>query len=583
MTDEYVKQSDLCVARLAVTVQDGSVPVRVSNLSDKGITLNKGTHIAEFEGLDDSAFGAPVGIEAEFQVDSAVSHLEEPHRSKFANLLTCYRDVFTGLGRTDVAEYSIPTGNSQPVYQGPRPIPGHLADQVKAQLDGLVDAGMLEEVESSRWASPLVIVKRPHGGPVRVCGDFRRVNQVTVPSVQVIPRVDSSLQKLSGAVWFTSLDLVQAYHQLPVAEEDQEKTTVATEFGLYRYRTAPYELKDIPHSFNRALRLVLAGVPPETYVQYFDDLLIMSRALDEMHASLERVLATLRQSGLTLSLGKLKMCQRDVKFLGFQVSATGIQCDPEKTNLIKEWPAPTSAKEVRVFIGLCGYLRRHIRGYALLAKPLTKLTEAHRVFSWGDEEQVAFETLKVALVSAPVLAFPVFDLAAPPFLLDTDACGTGIGATLMQGDHVIAYASRALTESERQYSVTKRELLAAVWAAQHFRSYLVGRRFVLRTDHAGLQWLFEMQDAEGQLARWQFLLREFDFEIVHRKGTQHRNADALSRYPHPLQTDEVRYRWVCVPVSEDQPQDLQLASEAACVTVTRISFIFGGYNFNSLA
>ena len=230
-----------------------------------------------------------------------------------------------------------------------------------------------------------------------------------------------------------------------------------------------------------------------------------------------------------------------------------------------------------MFLGLCGYLRRHIRRYALLAKPLTKLTEKHRVFSWGAEQQAAFETLKAALVSAPVLAFPVFDFAAPPFLLDTDASGSGIGATLMQGDHVIAYASRALTKSERQYSVTKRELLATVWAVQHFRSFLVGRRFVLRTDHAALQWLFEMQDAEGQMARWQFLLREFDFEVVHRKGTQHGNADALSRYPHPLQTDEVRYRWVCVPVEEDPTPESQMApdgshevaavSDIACPTV----------------
>lgn len=551
---EFTDKTELCVARLAVTVKHNTVPVRLSNLSDKPVTLYEGTKIADFELLDESAFCDETDAKADFCPDATVAHLEEPFRSQFSALLTKHREVFTGLGRTHVAEHRIPTGDHPPVFQGPRPVPGHLSGEVKSQLDDLVAKGVLEPVSDSEWASPLVLVKRANGGQIRICGDFRRLNSITTPSVQVIPRIDTCLQRLAGAVYFTSLDLKSAYHQLPVAEQDRDKTTIATEFGLYRYTTAPYGIQGIPHSFNRALRLVLSDVPPETVIQYFDDVMIVAKTLEEMHTNLEAVLAALHRSGLTVSLKKLQLCQKEVSFLGFKVSASGVQCDPEKISHIQRWPAPTNAKQVRVFLGLCGYLRRHIRGYAALAKPLTKLTEKHRQFSWGPAEQTAFEELKAALASPPVLALPVFSDESPPFVLDVDASGSAIGGCLMQGDRVIAYASRTLTKAERQYSVTKRELLAVVWASNHFRQYLLGRRFLLRTDHSALQWLFNMKDPTGQLARWVLQLSEMEFDIVHRRGALHNNADALSRYPHTATDHEQRYRWVCVPVTEDRPE-----------------------------
>ena len=262
---EFVNKTELCVARLAVTMRDRTVPVRLSNLSDKPVTLYEGTKIAEFETLDEAAFGDVADVQTEFCPDLAVAHLEEPSRSQFLTLLTKYREVFTGLGRTQVAEHTIPTGDHPPVFQGPRPVPAHLSGEVKSQIQDLVAQGVLEPVSDSEWASPLVLVRRSNGGQIRICGDFRRLNSITTPSVQVIPRMDTCMQKLSGAVYFTSVDLKSAYHQLPVAEEDRPKTTVATEFGLFRHTTAPYGIQGIPHSFNRALRLVLAGVPPNSH------------------------------------------------------------------------------------------------------------------------------------------------------------------------------------------------------------------------------------------------------------------------------------------------------------------------------
>ena len=207
--------------------------------------------------------------------------------------------------------------------------------------------------------------------------------------------------------------------------------------------------------------------------------------------------------------------------------------DPSKVDKIKSWPIPTSSREVQQFLGLANYYRQYIRGFAEVAKPIHRLTEHNATFKWSPECDNAFSTLRHKLTTTPVLAYPDFN---KQFILDTDASNTAIGAVLSQiqcdgQEHVVAYGSRLLTKSERQYCVTRRELLAVVVFTKHFQPYLLGRRFVLRTDHGSLQWLFTFKDPEGQVARWLEALQELDFEIIHRKGHSHNNADALSRIP----------------------------------------------------
>lgn len=552
----------LCVAHLAVTVANKCVPIRVSNLTESDIKVYQGTHIANVQVVDDDAFlQVPPHTLTETtdfndDVERAVGHLDPQDQVDFGNILHDYRDVFTGLGRTNIAEHCIPTGDHSPIFQNYRPVPGHLRGQVADQLQKLVDEDVLRPVADSQWASPLVCVRKAQGSKIRICGDFRRINKITTPSVQVIPHIESCLQKLAGAKLFTQLDLAQAFHQMPVRKSDRPKCVITTEFGLFEYQTAPFGLQGLPHSFNRAVGMALSGLPPEIYVQYFDDILVISDSTSGMKANLRSVLDCLRRAGFTLSLRKIRLCQPEVTWLGFRVSERGIECSPEKTRLIREWPQPKSVKELRSFLGLCSYVRKFISRYADISKPLTRLTEKGVSFVWSADVENAFQTLKTALASPPVLGHPSFEQAAPPFVLDTDASGVALGACLTQGDKVIAYASRALTKAERQYSVTKRELLAAVWGVQHFRQFCVGRRFVLRIDHSSLQWLFNFKNPEGQIARWLLILSELDFETVHRKGMLHKDGDALSRYPHPenstaaVDGTETHYRWIRVPVDE---------------------------------
>lgn len=222
-----------------------------------------------------------------------------------------------------------------------------------------------------------------------------------------------------------------------------------------------------------------------------------------------------------------------VEYLGHIVSATGLRPNPAKLSAVQDFPVPKNTKGIKAFLGLCNYYRRFIKGFAQIASPLNKLTSKKEKFVWSPQCQQAFETLKEKLVSAPILAYPDFNL---PFHLYVDASQTGIGLTLGQivdgAEKVIAYAGRDLNPAERNYSATEREALAVIDGIKRFQSYLQGQKFTIHTDHHALRWLMSPADPTGRLARWSLLIQQFDFDIVHRPGAVNGNADALSRRPY---------------------------------------------------
>ncbi|KAL5516845.1 hypothetical protein EMCRGX_G002271 [Ephydatia muelleri] len=253
------------------------------------------------------------------------------------------------------------------------------------------------------------------------------------------------------------------------------------------WQVMPFGLCNAPATFQRLMDLVLAGLQWSKCLVYLDDVILLG--------------------------------------------VDGLQVDPDKVGKVASWPVPQSAQQVQQFLGFANYYRRFIQGFAEVAKPLHRLTEHAVNFSWTAECQEAFENLRSRLTRAPILAFSDYTL---PFVLDTDASDLGIGAVLSQvsslgQEQVVAYGSRLLSKTERNYSVTCRELLAVVTFTRLFRPYLLGRRFTVRTDHSSLQWIQNFKEPEGQLARWLEQLQEYDFEVIHRKGRNHNNADALSR------------------------------------------------------
>lgn len=277
---------------------------------------------------------------------------------------------------------------------------------------------------------------------------------------------------------------------MALSEEDSDKTAFITRRGMFKFKRMPFGLCNAVATFQRLMDLVLAGLNLNICLAYLDDIVLFSRTPEEHLQRLECLLERLKEANLKLKPPKCKLFQRQVSFLGHIVSSEGISTDPEKIRLIKEWPAPKNLKELRVYLGLTGYYRRFILDYSKIVAPLHSLMKKNRIYSWSEECQAAFEELKKRLQEPPVLTLPN---ETDVFILDTDACEDSIGSVLSQvqngQEKVVAYAGRALSANEKDYCITRKELLAVVFYLKYFKQYLLGRRFTVRTDHAALSWL----------------------------------------------------------------------------------------------
>ena len=463
---------------------------------------------------------------------SSVEGLSQDEEKSLRTLLYKFSGIFSqsddDIGRTNLVRHSIDTGSTTPIKQAPRRLPFHLRGEVKQMLDNMETRGIIEPA-SGPWAAPIVMVKKKDNS-WRLCVDYRNLNQVTKKDAHPLPRIDDTLDQLSGAHWFSTLDLASGYWQVEMEPADKEKTAFSTPFGLFQFNVMPFGLCNAPSTFQRLMEMVLAGLHWSICLVYIDDVIVYGRTCQEHLTRLEEVFERLQHAGLKMKPSKCYLLQKRVRYLGHVLSENGVETDPEKISCIKNWPVPTNVEELRRFLGIATYYRRFVHQFARIAAPLHHLTNKGSAFYWSQECNDAFSTLKQKLSSAPVLCFPQFDRE---FIVDTDASDTGLGAVLSQviedEERVVAYASRTLTKAERQYATTRKEMLALVWALKHLRPYLYGRKFTARTDHKSLAWLQSFKHPEGQVARWLQTLAEFQFVVEHRPGVHHSNADALSR------------------------------------------------------
>ena len=292
----------------------------------------------------------------------------------------------------------------------------------------------------------------------------------------------------------------------------------------------PFGLTSAPATFQRLMEKVLHGLHWKTLLLYLDDVIVIAPDFHSHLQRMEEVFQRLRQANLKLKPGKCELFQEEVRYLGHVVSAAGVTTDPDKIRDVQGWTPPTTVKELQAFLGLAGYYRQYVPQFSTIAKPLHRLVGKEVEWEWTQECQEAFDALKCGLVEAPVLGYPDPKL---PYILDTDASAVGVGAVLSQiqdgKERVISYYSKTMDQHERNYCVTRKELLAVVMAVKQFKPYLYGRPFTLRTDHASLLWLCRRKEPSHQVARWLEILAEFTYRIEHRAGKKHHNADALSR------------------------------------------------------
>jgi hypothetical protein len=375
-----------------------------------------------------------------------------------------------------------------------------------------------------------------------MCVDYRGLNQVTIKDRFPLPRIDDLIDKLHGASVFSSLDLQSGYHQIRVADCDVHKTAFITHKGLYEYRVMPFGLCNAPAAFQRQMNKMLAHLP--YVVVYLDDILVFSKTEADHHQHLRTVLSILKENRFYAKLSKCSFFQTETKFLGYMVDHEGIKMDPEKISDVTGWPLPKNVAELRSFLGLTNHYKRFLHNYSTKVAALSELTKPQNPFNLADNPPAleAFNWLKTAITTAPVLATPNFEA---PFIVVTDASGFGVGATLMQNDSDItgnprrplAFHSARLSSAERNYPVGEQELLAVVSALKKWRCYLEGAKggVTVVTDHLPNTFL-NTKSAEQfsrRQVRWQIELSRINPKWVYEKGPTN-VADPLSRCPELL-------------------------------------------------
>lgn len=489
----------------------------------------------------DKYFDLCNGIGSE-QVHSIQSydHLS-PTQQELANAVVGkFKDISfeeKGLGKTPLMEHVIDTGDALPIKTKQYPLSPEKRASLGSELDRMLELGVVTPCESP-WNNPVLLVQKSNGD-WRFCLDCRKLNAVTKGDSYSIPYIPQILDSLKEAKFLTSIDLSSSFWQIPLHESSQEKTSFTVPGrGLYKFRVMPFGLSGAPARQQRLMdRLIdhnmTSDIENGFVFCYIDDIVICSSDFQTHLVLLHRVLEKLKMASLTINFEKSKFFRQSIKYLGYVVDEFGLRTDPEKVSAILSFPIPTTSREVKIFLGTCSWYRRFIRNFSSIAAPLNRLTSKGKKappFVWSAEAENAFNALKNALVSAPILAVPDFD---KPFTVHCDASSYGIGGMLSQTidgvEHPIAYVSRSLNKCERNYSATEREALGVLFSVEKFQAYLGSRRFKVITDHSSLRWFMNLENPSGRLARWGCRLSQFNFDIEHRKGTENVVPDALSR------------------------------------------------------
>ncbi|XP_024658169.2 retrovirus-related Pol polyprotein from transposon opus [Maylandia zebra] len=497
------------------------------------------------------------------QFDFGDSPLSNEWKDRIAEKLNSVSDVFArgelDYGHTTVVRHKIRLSDPTPFKQRPRPIHPSDYEAVRLHLEQLCNSNIIRESESP-FASPIVVVKKKNG-QIRLCVDYRKLNNQTIKDAYALPNIEEAFTALSGSKWFSVMDLKSGYYQVEVEEEDKHKTAFVTPMGFWEFNRMPQGVTNAPSTFQRVMEKCMGSMNLKEVLVFLDDLIVFSNTLEEHEERLLRVLNRLKEFGLKLSPEKCHFFQKSVRYLGHIVSEQGVKTDPDKISALTTWPRPTNLSELKSFLGFTGYYRRFVKDYSKIARPLNDLTagyvparklkhhkspsngDLNRPFNekWTPSCEEAFTTLIEKLTSAPVLGF------ADPrkaYVLHTDASSHGLGAALYQEEdgrlRVIAYASRGLSNCERRYPTHKLEFLALKWAVtDKFADYLYGADFTVMTDNNPLTYVLTSAKLDATGHRWLAALSNFNFNIQYRAGKRNQDADGLSRRPHvSVETDD---------------------------------------------
>ena len=468
-------------------------------------------------------------VSVEFNVSENLT-IEE--RAQLENLLENQSSVFKDIpGLTDLFEYEIKVdANVKPVRLSPYKVPFNLRAQVNKEILKWLELGIIRP-SRSEWSFPIVIVTAP-GKDLRICVDYRKLNPLLLMDAFPMPNIDVLIGKLRNARYISKLDLTKSFHQIKLSEESKKYTSFVCELGHFEWNVVPFGIKFASPLCNRVMSSVLTGC--ENFAcSFVDDIVVYSDNYDEHLSHLNTVLQKISDAGLTVKAKKCKFAENQVKFLGFVVGNGTVETDPAKVESIVNFPKPVTKREVRSFLGLVNFYRKFVPALSIVSIPLLdcikKFAPNFVVYTKDVEDSV--QAIKTLISEHVSLSIPK---EGAPFVLQTDACDYGISGILSQTvngvDCPISYFSRRLKDSEKCWPIIEKECLAIVESIRHYREYLYGRKFDVKTDHAPLQWLNNNKDLNSRRMRWALSLQPYDFSIKYVKGKNNFLADIFSRF-----------------------------------------------------
>ncbi|XP_028969202.1 uncharacterized protein K02A2.6-like [Galendromus occidentalis] len=465
--------------------------------------------------------------------------------------------------------------SSTPIFKKARPVAYAILPAIAAEIERLESTGVIEKVNSSAFAAPVVVVRKSSGG-IRLCADYSTgLNTAIEDDNYPLPTAEDIFSTLNGGTWFSKIDLSEAYLQIPVDAESQKLLTINTPKGLYRMKRLPFGIKTAPSIFQRLMDTLVADLEGTT--AYLDDIIVTSKTKAEHENRILKLFGRLAEFGLKAQLNKCSFMKSQIQYLGFILSKEGRKPDPERIQPIVALQKPTNISQLRAFLGMITFYNNFVPDMAELREPLNKLLKKNTPFVWNNDCEKAFEKAKTILQSDLLLTHFNPNL---PIIVSADASSYGLGCVIFHrfpdgSVKAVQHAARSLTETERKYAQIEKEALALVFAVRKFHKYLYGRKFTLNTDHKPLITIFKQGSgisahAANRLQRWALILLDYTFDIQYKKTTDFGEADALSRLISIRQTDSNEEDKVIARVEKEIQAELQTSINRMPITAEQV-------------